>query len=162
MDFKYAKTNFLNVVYSFSTDNIILKTLIASCLSFLNIASYIYAVFALVVIDVITGVIASIKKGESFKSKILKKGLVEKFFLYVLMLIAVFILEKIMKNIFTYQEYYFVFLAAFLISSYEVVSIFENVLSINPKLTFIRGLIKLTNKLSDKAMEDSDDKVKLK
>jgi hypothetical protein len=108
---------------------------------------------------VITGVAASIKKGESFRSKILKKGLIDKTLLYIIMLIAVFILEGLAKSVFTYTPYYFVFFAAFMISCYELISIFENILVLNPNLTFIQPLITLTNKMSSKATETAEKKI---
>jgi len=45
------------------------------------------------IIDVITGIIASIKKGEPFKSRILRKGLIEKVVIYNMLMVSVFVLE---------------------------------------------------------------------
>jgi len=159
MNFAYQKTvaaKLMNVLLDLKTSNIIFKAILTAIMGLAGIKIYLVSVFLLVIIDVITGIMASIKKGESFKSKILKKGLIDKTFLYIVMLIAVFILEGIAKSVINYSHYYFVFLASFMIACYEIISIFENVLVINPSLTFIQPLINLTNKLSSKAQDTAE------
>lgn len=161
MDFGYIKTTAANIFNQISTQNFLVKSIIAIWMFFTGIHVYIYAVFLLTLIDVITGTIASIKRGEAFKSKILKKGLVEKFFLYILIMIAVFVLETVAKSVIKYTAFYFVSFAAFSISCYELISILENIISINPKLTFVTSFINLTNRLqttaTDKANKAIDD-----
>lgn len=159
MNLPYLKTvsaKLIDASLNFNTSNVIFKTILTAVMGLAGIKVYLVSVFALVIIDVITGVMASIKKGESFKSKILRKGLIDKTFLYVVMLIAVFILEGLAKSVFTYTPYYFVFIAAFMIACYELISIFENILVLNPNLTFIQPLITLTNKLSSKAQDTAE------
>jgi hypothetical protein len=86
----------------------------------------------------------------------LKKGLVEKFFLYTLILIAVMILESVAKTVLSYTAFYFVFLAAFLISTYETVSILENILTVNPNLKFIQPLVNLVTSMQKKAIDKAE------
>lgn len=158
MDLVYLKKVLVNVISQLhiNQNNFIVKSIWALLIYFAGIKVYIITVFVLTFIDVITGTIAAIKRGEPFKSKILKKGLIEKFFLYVLVLIAVFVFEGLTKQIINYSAYYFVFFASFLICSYELVSILENVVSINPNLTFIKPIINLVNKMQTKSISKAD------
>ena len=136
-----------------------LKFILACWLYFAGIHTYIYCILALTVIDVTTGIFASLKRGEKFKSRILRKGLVEKVLLYNLMLISIFILELIIKTGFNYSTFYLVLVATVCIATYEISSILENVLTIRPELSFINRLIKLTNKIQDKAVNIAENKV---
>lgn len=146
------------VIHSTTTNNI-LKAIIASWLFFAGIHTYIYCVLALVFIDVITGIIASLKKGEEFKSRILRKGLVEKVILYNLLMISVFVLEIVIKTAFDYSAFYLVLIATVCITTYEISSIMENILIIRPELGFIKRLITLTNKLQNKTIDIAEDKL---
>lgn len=49
--------------------------------------------------------------------------------------------------------------ATMLIGTYELSSIMENLLAINPNLVFIKSLIKLTDKLGDKTISVAEDKI---
>ncbi|RYF96301.1 MAG: hypothetical protein EOO00_03045 [Chitinophagaceae bacterium] len=117
-----------------------------------GIRAYIFAVMVLTVIDVITGIIASVKKGEPFKSRVLRKGLLEKVLIYNLLMVSVFILEYIIKKAIGYDNYWLVLMTTTLIGTYELSSIFENLYVINPNLTFLKSLIKLSDKLRDKTI----------
>jgi hypothetical protein len=156
MNIPYLKTvsaKLLSVSFDFSTvPSIVFKAILTAVMGLAGIKIYLVSVFGLVILDVITGVMASIKKGEAFKSKILKKGLIDKTFLYIVMLIAVFILEGLAKSVINYTPYYFVFLASFMISCYELISIGENVFVLNPDLSFLKPLISLVGKLQDQAI----------
>ncbi len=66
----------LNNILSF--DNIVVKTIVAVWLYFAGIHTYLIANPILLVLDAITGVYSSIKKGNKFTSRYLKKGLLEK------------------------------------------------------------------------------------
>ena len=72
----------------------------AAWLFFTCIHTYLYAVELLIVLDVVTGVYASTRKGEMFTSKFLKKGLLEKTILYIVLLGASFSMEMVLKNMF--------------------------------------------------------------
>jgi len=147
----------INVSFNVSSaSNVVYKAILTAIMGLAGIKIYLVSVFGLVIIDVITGVMASIKKGESFRSKILRHGLIDKTFMYIIMLTTVFILEQLTKSIFTYSPYYFMFIVSFMIACYETVSIFENLLVLSPNLTFIQPLITLTNSLSDKAKNTAE------
>ena len=160
--FKYSieiLQKLVNQVINSTTANNILKAIIAGWLFFAGIHTYIYCVLALVIIDVITGIIASLKKGEEFKSRILRKGLIEKVILYNLLMISVFVLEIVIKTAFNYSAFYLVLIATVCITTYELSSIMENILVIKPELGFIRKLITLTNKLQDKTVDIAENKI---
>lgn len=128
-------------------------------LYFAGFKGYFHCVFILTIIDLITVKMAAMQSGEKFTPKILKKGIIEKFFLYNFILIAVMVLESVAKTVLNYDAFYFVLLAAFLISSYETVRIFENIIIINPNLKFIQPLINLTTSLQNKAVYKAEDAV---
>lgn len=162
--FKYSVEilqKLVNQVIHSTTANNILKAVIGSWLFFAGIHTYIYCVLALVVIDVVTGIIASIKKGEEFRSRILRKGLVEKVILYNLLMISVFVLEIVIKTAFNYSTFYLVLIATVCITTYELSSIMENILVIKPELGFVRKLINLINKLQDKTVDIAAKKIDL-
>ena len=147
----------LNNIFSFN--NIITKSLMALWLFFAGIHTYIIAIFALLIFDVITGIYSSINKGEKFTSRLLKKGLIEKLCLYLIILVSAFSLEAIIKTIFPWESFFIVFLVTVLISTYELVSIFENIYAINPNLSFLKSLINLSNRLNRKAIDVAEGKI---
>ncbi|SFW53147.1 phage holin family protein [Chitinophaga sancti] len=139
--------------------NNVLKLLVAIWLFFAGIHTYIYCIIALTFMDVATGIPASMKKGELFKSRILRKGLIEKIALYLIMLIAVFILELVVKSAFKYESFYMVLVVTMCVSTYELTSILENIAVLRPELPFISRLIKLSNKIQEKTLDIAEDKV---
>jgi hypothetical protein len=162
MNLPYLKTvsgKLIDSMLNLNTSNVIFKAILTAIMGLAGIKIYLLSVFLLVILDVITGVMASLKKGESFKSKILKKGLIDKTFLYIVMLIAVFILEGLAKSVINYTPYYFVFLASFMIACYECISIGENVFVLNPNLLFLKPMISLFGKLQDKAVSTAENTI---
>ena len=162
MDFKYYK----NLVFSifnnfFASDKAkwIVKAAFLAFAYFSSIHIYFYAIIALSVIDCITGIWASVKQGVSFKSSILRKGLVQKFLLYNLLMISVFIIEKVLKSVIIYSKFYFVMIATMMISTNELVSICENILKINPRLLFVNKVINLTNQVQDETVNTAEKKI---
>lgn len=162
MHFTYARTILLNIFTSFIKSPITTKLIdlaIFIWLLFAGIHTYIYATMALTIIDVITGITASIKKGEPFKSRILRKGLIEKVVIYNLLMVSVFVLEYIIRKAIGYDNYWLVLLTTTLIGTYELSSIFENLFVINPNLVFLKSLIKLSDKFRDKTVSIAEDKI---
>src|SRR4051812_33572661 len=104
----------------------LLKASLAAWLFFAGIHFYLYCVLGLVVIDVITGIMASLKKGEEFKSRLLRRGLIEKLILYLLLIISIFILEIVIKTAINYTPFYLVIFSVIIIATYEISSILEN------------------------------------
>lgn len=156
----YIKTTLLKVFINaanFSSYNGIIKaTLAALWVYFAGVKLYLISIPVLVILDVITGIIASKKKGIPFTSKELKKGLLYKTALYIIMLIGTLVLESLVKSIFSYSAYFLVFFISFLIGCYELISVMENILAINPNLVFIQAFIKLTNSLQKKVIDKAE------
>lgn len=149
----------LTRIFTSITNNIFIKILIGIWLYFAGIHIYLFCIGGLVIFDVITGIAASIKSGMPFKSQYLKKGLLEKVALYLILILSAFMLGSILKSIYPYQHFFIVFFIAILISSYECVSICENILRINPSLTFINSFINLSNRITKSAVDSVDKKI---
>jgi phage-related holin len=149
----------LSRIFTSITDNIFIKVAIGIRLYFTGIHIYLEAIGALVLFDVITGITASLKSGQKFTSQELKKGLLEKVALYLILILSAFILEMIFKSMYNWDKFFVVFFVSTLISSYEAVSICENILRINPKLTFLNSLIRLSQRVSKTAIDSADKKI---
>lgn len=156
---KYILLNLFNNLTNLFKDNLVIKLMIAVWFYFTGIHVYLYCVFFLLTFDVATGITASIKKGDKFTSRYLKKGLLEKLALYIILILAAFALESVVKTIFNWEKFFVVFFVSLLISIYEVVSICENILIINPSLVFLSSIIKLSKSLNDKAIETAQSKI---
>lgn len=143
----------------FTSDNLFIKALLAGWMFFSGIHAYLLAIPVFIMLDVISGVFASYRKGLPVTSKKLRKGLLEKISLYMILVIAGFFLDYILKTVFPWESYYVVFLISILISSYELVSIFENLQTLNPKLRFLASLIALSKKVNDKALKIAERKI---
>jgi toxin secretion/phage lysis holin len=135
------------------------KWVIGVWLFFGGIHLYIYSVFALTIMDVITGVMAAKKKGEPITSRKLRKGLLEKTALYLVLLLSVFVLDTLTKNLFAHAGFYFVFIVTFLISTYEITSILENLSTMHPQIPFLSGLVRIFKKMGDSTVNGLENKV---
>jgi toxin secretion/phage lysis holin len=125
----------------------ITKAIIAIWMFFGGIHLYIYSVLALTILDVITGIMASNKKGIGFSSRLLRKGLLEKTALYLVLMLSVFVLDTLTTNLIGHSRYFFVFIITFLISCYEVSSIIENIAVVRPNIPFLSGLVRIFKKM---------------
>jgi len=143
----------------FSPSNYFIKLIIGVWLYFSGIHIYLEAIAALVIFDVITGIAASIKSGQKFTSEYLKKGLLEKVALYLILILSAFILEMVFKSMYQWDKFFIVFFVTTLISSYEAVSICENILKINNKLNFIIFFIRLTKRINKYYIDTVDNKI---
>lgn len=162
MDIPYYKSllsSLLNNFFASDKANWLIKGFFFVFAYFSGIHVYFYAIVALSLIDCFTGVWSSVKQGISFKSSILRKGLIQKFLLYNLLMLSVFVIESVLKAGFDYSKYYMVMIATMLICTNELVSIFENVLKINPNLTFVTSLIKLTNQVQETTVNTAEKKI---
>lgn len=88
---------------------------------FAPIVPMLITVFALIIFDLISGILASLKRGESFKSSALRRT-VTKFFVYDMAIIAGFITEKYLLN----DSLPLVKIVAGIISVTELSSLYEN------------------------------------
>ena len=143
----------------FTTDYLLIKFVIAVWIFFSGIHLYLFCITGLITMDVITGILSSVKQGKNFTSEYLRKGLLEKTALYLILILSAFALEIVFKSIYPYDHYFIVFFVTVLISSYECVSIMENILIINPSLTFINPLIRLSKRISKATEKSADDKI---
>ena len=141
-----------------SSYDFLIKGLLALVLYFQGIHVYMYMVGALVLIDVATGLYASLKRGEGFSSRKLRKGLLEKLALYLVLMIAVCLTEKLTMTVLGFHTFYLTWLVSTLICFYEVSSVCENLVSIRPDIPFLSGLVRLFNKMGQKTMENMDKK----
>ena len=162
MSLAYIKQIFLNLVDNFTNFfkyNPVIKGFVAIWFYFAGIHIYMYAVATLLILDVITGIYASYKNNLPFTSKALKQGLLEKLALYMILLLCAFTLEHVFKSIFGWQRFFVVFFVTVLITTYECVSICENILRINPQLFFLKSLIGISNKLNKSAIKFVEKKI---
>lgn len=118
-----------------------------------GVHTYLYTIVALTVIDVITGVWKSLRQGEPFTSRKLRKGLLEKVGLYLLLLVSVFILDKLLMGVIGHSTGYFAFIITFLISCYELTSIAENLSVLMPQIPFLRGLVRIFKKMGSSTID---------
>lgn len=125
---------------------------------------YINFLFILIfiILDVVLGIIASIKKGEVFTSKKFKKGLLEKTTSIALIFIIFLMLEFMIMNLFNYHVLYITGFITILICLYEVSSNLEKLIIIYPNMRIIRTLSKYvlrTEKKLDKFVDKKINKV---
>ncbi|MBC7425841.1 MAG: phage holin family protein [Bacteroidia bacterium] len=158
MTFYYYKY-LLSKIFLSIFDYRIVKAALAAWLFFTGIHTYLYAVAAVIILDVLTGIYAATRKGQTFTSKVLKKGLLEKTILYIILLGASLSMEMVLKSMFGWEHYYVVFFVTVLITSYECVSIFENIFKINPNLQFLQSLIGLSNRINRTAIKYAEGKI---
>jgi len=78
--------------------------------------------------------------------------------LEIILLPASFSLKLVIKP-FSHGNHFLILLISVLILTYELVSIFENIYSINPNLFFLTSLIRLSKKLNKKAIEVAEGKI---
>lgn len=160
----YIKLQLIKLFESLN-DNFLVKAIATGWLLIGGVHDYIFLVFTLIMLDVITGIYAAIKQLKKFVSDELKKGLLEKTALYMVLILVAFVMASTLKTIFPYDGWYIPAFVTILIASYEAVSICENILAINTKLTFIKSFIKLTNTFSDKTINNASkaiDNIELK
>ncbi|RZK45997.1 MAG: hypothetical protein EOO97_00030 [Pedobacter sp.] len=142
-----------------SSYDLLIKGLLALVLYFQGIHIYLMLVGALVLIDVTTGLYASLKRGEGFSSRKLRKGLLEKLALYLVLMVAVCLTEKLTMTVLGFKTFYLTWLVSTLICFYECSSVAENLVSIRPDIPFLSGLVKIFNRMGQKTLENMNQKV---
>lgn len=143
----------LRKLWSQLGDSSIVKGLLGVWLMLGGVHTYLYTIVALTVIDVITGVWKSLRQGEPFTSRKLRKGLLEKVGLYLLLLVSVFILDNLLMGVIGHSTGYFAFIITFLISCYELTSIAENLSVLMPQIPFLRGLVRIFKKMGTSTID---------
>lgn len=117
---------------------------------FAGIEVYVIAIGALVVADVITGIWASFKRDELFSSKKLGRGLIQKTALYSLIMASSFVIGKVINSALPVTTYWMTWVLTLLILLYELSSVIENIVVINPDMVFLRRFSGLFEKIVDK------------
>jgi len=143
----------------FNKNGWLIKGISAVVLFFQGIHLYLGCIAVLTMIDVLSGVYAAMKRGEKISSREFRKGLLEKTLLYMMMLISVFFLDIILKSVVHFDTFYLSGFITFLIATYELSSIMENIQSIRPDIKFISVLPGLFKKMQDKTVAKLEDKM---
>jgi toxin secretion/phage lysis holin len=117
---------------------------------------YLVAIGALVLADVITGVWASFVSGEKFSSKKLSKGLIQKTAIYLIIMAASFEIGRVMQTVIPHETMWLTFVLTALILLYELTSIIENIVVINPDFYFLRRFSNMFEKVVEKQIGNAE------
>ena len=79
--------------------------------------------------------------------------------LYLILMLVSFALEAVLKTIFHRESYFVVFFVTVLIATYECISVCENILAINPNLTFLKDIISVSERMQSQAIKIAEDKI---
>jgi hypothetical protein len=133
---------------------------------FAPVQVYLISILLFVLVDVSTGIWASIKEGKSFKSKILGDGLFSKLIIYFLLMWMAIQFGLVLQSVTHTSTFYIAWILTILISAYEISSLIENVIKINPKLLFLNRFKRMITTISDKQIKqakkkfDSEEEIK--
>ena len=116
MNLLYLKQQ-LSKIFLSLFDNRIIKAILAAWLFFAGIQIYIYGIATVIILDVLTGIYAAYRTSTPIISQILKKGLLEKTFLYIFFKVTSLAMKMVLKNMFGWEHYYVVFFVTVLIMS---------------------------------------------
>lgn len=115
---------------------------------------YIAAISVLVITDMITGIMASLHRGEAFDSRKLLMGLLERFILYFFLFDVTIMLDAIVRDAINYGRDYIAIACCTMIGFYEASSCIENLVSRFPNRLFLQKIGRMLN-LLEKSYEDS-------
>lgn len=121
---------------------------------FFDMKVYLGAIAFLVIMDMFTGIAASLHRGEKFSSRKLRTGLLERAILYIVLFNVTLMLDVILRNTINYGRDYIAIFCCTLIGFYEASSCIENLVSRFPKYSFLQRIGKALN-LIEKSYEDS-------
>lgn len=119
-----------------------------------NMRVYLFSIFVLVIIDMISGIAASLHRGERFNSRKLRTGLIERIILYGALIVITLMIDTILRGTIDYGKYYVAIICCTIIGFYEAGSCVENLVSRFPKYTFLKKIGDMLN-LLEKNYEDS-------
>lgn len=111
-----------------------------------------YGLYFFVLLDVIMGIWASLKKGEDFTSKRLKIGLINKTFTYTIALSVILVIEYLFKDLIGSDGFILFKSLSSLVVVYEGVSIIEKLNIIYPSQIWN----KIINMIKKKTNPDED------
>lgn len=118
-----------------------------------GIGGLFFSVIFLLIIDVILGTTCSVRLGKRFRPKRFRKGLLEKFLLYMLIFISCYIVEDIVKHSINYENFFLVGITATLIAFYELSSIMEHLAELFPKNPIVKKIANWLNIWQEKIDE---------
>lgn len=119
-------------------------------------------IFSIIILDVLLGIMASLKKGEAFTSHRLKEGLIHKVAFYGILLSSFLGFEYVLMNMFFYKTFYIIGAITAMIGFYELTSIIEKMIIIEPRIKVFHRILKFIKKTDEKVelkMEEGLDKV---
>lgn len=115
---------------------------------------YLLSIFVLVIIDMISGIAASLHRGERFSSRKLRTGLIDRIILYGTLFVITLMIDTMLKGTIDYGRDYVAIVCCMIIGFYEAGSCIENLVSRFPKYTFLKKIGGMLN-LLEKSYEDS-------
>lgn len=124
-----------------------------------DIRVYIISIVVLVVMDMVSGIGSSLKRGEKFNSRKLRTGLIERFILYGSLTVVALCIDSIVRGAFDYGEYYVTVFCCTIVGFYEAGSTIENLIECYPKFTFLQKIAKLLNLIEKKYQDNTVNKV---
>lgn len=122
---------------------------------FLDMRLYLGCIFVLIILDMITGIAASLHRGERFSSRKLRTGLVERFLLYATLFVITLMIDTILRGTVDYGRDYVAITCCTIIGFYEASSCIENLVSRFPKYLFLQRIGKMLNILDKKYQEST-------
>lgn len=124
---------------------------------FAPIYAHIVVILVAVLLDVMLGIIASLRKGEIFTSRRLKDGLINKTAIYGILLASFLMIEGVVMGMLGYTVFYAVGAISTMILFYELISIIEKLIVIDPRTKVLYRILKFVKK-TDKKLDDVIDK----
>lgn len=163
-DYSYAKYILLGLFNTFSRITHDVKAFLVGAVTaigvyYAGIQIYLVAIGALVVADVITGIWASFKQGERFSSKKLGRGLIQKTVIYLIIMATSFEIGKVIQSAIGNETYWLTWILTLLILLYELSSVVENIVIINPDMVFLKRFSGLFEKVVNKQMDNVEEKL---
>lgn len=157
MDFIFIKDTFINIFkklsYAVSAEGVIGSFVIAIFLMTAEIHNLIGIAWLFVMADLITGIWASIHKGNGFRSRRFWVSIVAKTFIHTLMICMMYAFATIFKGIFPFAPYMTAAAVTGFICIYEFSSVTENVLVLFPDMLYLKKIKDLMSKLVNKQTE---------
>lgn len=163
-DFSYTRYILLGLVGTLSRLTHDVKAFIVGLVTavgayYAGIQLYLFAIGALVVADVVTGIWASFKQGEKFSSKKLGRGLIQKTVIYLIIMAASFEIGKVIQSAIGNETYWLTWILTLLILVYELTSVIENIVIINPQFYFLKRFSGLFEKVVNNQMDSVEERL---
>lgn len=160
LDILFSITKNFTTYYSKSTPfGFLFQFLLFLTTIFSPIYLNIIFIFCVLIADVVLGVAVSIKKGVKFESRKLKKGLVHKLAFYGIIIVSFLGLELVLMKMLQYKTYYIIGVITTMIGFYELTSIVEKMMIIEPNIKVFGRLLKWIKKTDEKIETNIDNKI---